>query len=192
MGKTFYTIGLINGGVAPNVISPDADAELMFRTVGDHAELRRADRTRGRRIGRRSRMFSSSRPSVSRPVPGFDTEFRVHHRHPVPRSLGRPAPARLRLGHRRAHGGRVRRDCGSHRAVELYEQMARELLAQLKLPAPSSRCRLALPGAWVTSCRLGVAREATARNRAGGSERFERGVRGRGGGPNRTRATAEA
>ncbi len=34
-------IGLIKGGVAPNVISPDADAELMFRTVGDHEDLRR-------------------------------------------------------------------------------------------------------------------------------------------------------
>ena len=40
LGKTFYSIGLIRGGVAPNVISPDADAELMFRTVGDHGELR--------------------------------------------------------------------------------------------------------------------------------------------------------
>ena len=41
LGNTFYSIGLIKGGVAPNVISPEADAELMFRTVGDHAELRR-------------------------------------------------------------------------------------------------------------------------------------------------------
>jgi acetylornithine deacetylase len=41
LGRTFYSIGLIKGGVAPNVISPAADAELMFRTVGDHAELRR-------------------------------------------------------------------------------------------------------------------------------------------------------
>jgi acetylornithine deacetylase len=32
--------GLIKGGVAPNVISPSADAEIMFRTVGDHRELR--------------------------------------------------------------------------------------------------------------------------------------------------------
>jgi acetylornithine deacetylase len=41
LGETFYSIGLINGGVAPNVISPHASAELMFRTVGDHAQLRR-------------------------------------------------------------------------------------------------------------------------------------------------------
>ncbi|MEO8071447.1 MAG: M20/M25/M40 family metallo-hydrolase, partial [Acidobacteriota bacterium] len=42
LGRTFYSIGLIKGGVAPNVISPEADAELMFRTVGDHDELRAA------------------------------------------------------------------------------------------------------------------------------------------------------
>jgi len=42
LGRTFYSIGLINGGVAPNVISPEADAELMFRTVGDHNQLRTA------------------------------------------------------------------------------------------------------------------------------------------------------
>jgi acetylornithine deacetylase len=34
MGDTFYSIGLIEGGVAPNVISPHASAELMFRTIG--------------------------------------------------------------------------------------------------------------------------------------------------------------
>lgn len=31
LGHTFYTIGLIEGGVAPNVISPSASAEIMFR-----------------------------------------------------------------------------------------------------------------------------------------------------------------
>ena len=40
LGETFYSIGLINGGVAPNVISPHADAELMFRTVTGHEPLR--------------------------------------------------------------------------------------------------------------------------------------------------------
>jgi acetylornithine deacetylase len=31
LGETFYTTGLIEGGVAPNVISPSASAEVMFR-----------------------------------------------------------------------------------------------------------------------------------------------------------------
>jgi acetylornithine deacetylase len=34
MGRTYYSIGLIEGGVAPNVISPHASAEVMFRTIG--------------------------------------------------------------------------------------------------------------------------------------------------------------
>ena len=35
LGRTHYSVGLIEGGVAPNVVSPHASAELMFRTVGD-------------------------------------------------------------------------------------------------------------------------------------------------------------
>ena len=33
LGRTHYIVGLISGGVAPNVVSPMAQAELMFRTV---------------------------------------------------------------------------------------------------------------------------------------------------------------
>lgn len=40
LGKTHYTVGLINGGVAPNVIPPNAEAEVFFRTVGDHQPVR--------------------------------------------------------------------------------------------------------------------------------------------------------
>ena len=40
VGETFYTIGLINGGIAPNVIAPAASAELLFRTVGDNKDIR--------------------------------------------------------------------------------------------------------------------------------------------------------
>jgi acetylornithine deacetylase len=42
LGRTHYTIGVISGGVAPNVVSPSAEAEVMFRTVGDAADVRRA------------------------------------------------------------------------------------------------------------------------------------------------------
>ncbi len=41
MGRTFYCTGLISGGIAPNVISPHAEAELNFRTVGPGAEVHR-------------------------------------------------------------------------------------------------------------------------------------------------------
>jgi len=42
LGQTHYSIGLIGGGVAPNVVSPSAEAEVMFRTVGEGAEVRKA------------------------------------------------------------------------------------------------------------------------------------------------------
>ena len=40
MGRTHYTIGLIRGGVAPNVVPPEAEAEVMFRTVAGVQGLR--------------------------------------------------------------------------------------------------------------------------------------------------------
>jgi acetylornithine deacetylase len=42
LGRTHYTVGLIEGGVAPNVVSPNASAELAFRTVGEGARVREA------------------------------------------------------------------------------------------------------------------------------------------------------
>jgi acetylornithine deacetylase len=42
MGRTHYTVGLIAGGLAPNVVPPSADAEVMFRTVGAGADVRQA------------------------------------------------------------------------------------------------------------------------------------------------------
>ena len=42
LGRTHYSVGLIDGGVAPNVISPNASAELLFRTVGEGAPVRAA------------------------------------------------------------------------------------------------------------------------------------------------------
>jgi acetylornithine deacetylase len=42
LGRTHYTVGLIDGGVAPNVVSPHASAELSFRTVGSGEPIRDA------------------------------------------------------------------------------------------------------------------------------------------------------
>ena len=40
LGPTHYTVGLIEGGVAPNVVPPHAHAEILFRTVSDHDLIR--------------------------------------------------------------------------------------------------------------------------------------------------------
>ena len=42
MGSTTYSVGLIEGGVAPNVISPHASAEVVFRTIGPPEDILRA------------------------------------------------------------------------------------------------------------------------------------------------------
>jgi acetylornithine deacetylase len=44
LGRTHYTVGVIEGGVAPNVVPPHASAEVLFRTVGSAADIvRRLD-----------------------------------------------------------------------------------------------------------------------------------------------------
>ena len=50
LGRTHYTVGLLNGGVAPNVVSPSAEAEVMFRTVGNGDEVLRAVAPLERRV----------------------------------------------------------------------------------------------------------------------------------------------
>lgn len=45
LGHTSYTIGLIEGGVAPNVVPANASAEVMFRIVGDADTVLGAVRT---------------------------------------------------------------------------------------------------------------------------------------------------
>ena len=42
LGQSTLNIGVIGGGRAPNVVADYAQAEIMFRTVGDPAEIRQA------------------------------------------------------------------------------------------------------------------------------------------------------
>ncbi|MGC0773087.1 MAG: M20/M25/M40 family metallo-hydrolase [Candidatus Acidiferrum sp.] len=42
LGQSTLNIGVIAGGRAPNVVADHAQAEIMFRTVGDPAEIRQA------------------------------------------------------------------------------------------------------------------------------------------------------
>ena len=45
LGVTTYSVGTVNGGVAPNVVPAAADAEVMFRTVTPAEEVRTALRS---------------------------------------------------------------------------------------------------------------------------------------------------
>jgi acetylornithine deacetylase len=70
LGQTHYTIGLISGGVAPNVVSPAAEAEVMFRTVSDAERVRRAVAVLGPRVEVENVLEVP--PVRLKVVPGFD------------------------------------------------------------------------------------------------------------------------
>jgi acetylornithine deacetylase len=71
LGRTHYTVGVIDGGVAPNVVPPSASAEVMFRTVGPHEAVRH-------QLSELSRWVAIEDVLANPPVrlvtvPGFDT-----------------------------------------------------------------------------------------------------------------------
>ena len=70
-GHTFYNIGLIEGGVAHNVIPPSASAEVLFRTVGPAADVLAVTR----RLERLVKVIELLRiePVHMHVVPGFTT-----------------------------------------------------------------------------------------------------------------------
>jgi acetylornithine deacetylase len=71
LGKTYYTVGLISGGVAPNVVSPSAEAEVMFRTVGAGVDVRRAVAPLESRVA--IEHVLEVPPVKMKTVPGFET-----------------------------------------------------------------------------------------------------------------------
>jgi acetylornithine deacetylase len=71
LGHTHYTIGLIAGGVAPNVVSPSAEAEVMFRTVGNASAIRSAVAPLERRVS--VEQVLEAPPVRMKTVPGFHT-----------------------------------------------------------------------------------------------------------------------
>ena len=109
LGRTHYTVGVIDGGVAPNVVSPHASAELLFRIVGDGT--RRAESAWRRR-----------RPGDDRAGTGYSRRADAHRARlrvrgvPVydgratPHPLGFAAARRPRLYSRRPHRRRAHRD----------------------------------------------------------------------------------
>jgi len=71
LGRTYYTVGLISGGVAPNVVSPSADAEIMFRTVGPGDDVRKAIASLESRVT--IEHVLEVPPIKMKVVPGFET-----------------------------------------------------------------------------------------------------------------------
>jgi acetylornithine deacetylase len=131
MGRTFYSVGLVSGGVAPNVISPSAEAEVMFRTVGDYELLRGLMTTHlAPRVSVEDVLVVP--PVRLRTAPGFErasfaftTDIPWLDRWGAPLLLG---PGSVALAHTADEHVEIPE---LQRAVELYERLARTLLAEI-------------------------------------------------------------
>ena len=130
LGETFYTTGLISGGVAPNVISPSAQAELMFRTVGGPDELRRLINDCVGHLATAEDVLVVP-PVRLATVPGFETavfsfttDIPWLHRWGTPLLLG---PGSVTLAHTEDEYCEV---AELVRSAELYARLAAQLLHQ--------------------------------------------------------------
>jgi acetylornithine deacetylase len=127
LGQTHYTIGLICGGVAPNVVSPSAEAEVMFRTVSDAAEVRRAIAPIERRVS--IEHVLEVPPVRMATVPGFETAvFPYTTDVPFLSAWGRPllfGPGSIHVAHTADEFIEI---AELHAAVDAYVTIARQLL----------------------------------------------------------------
>jgi acetylornithine deacetylase len=127
LGTTYYTVGVITGGVAPNVIPASAEAEVLFRTVSDHREIRR------RLEAAVASFVATEEVHVVPPVrlgtvPGFDTAvFNFTTDVPFLDNWGTPlllGPGSINLAHTADEYVEIDE---LHRAVDLYVQLAKRL-----------------------------------------------------------------
>ena len=128
LGQTHYTVGLISGGVAPNVVSAAAEAEVMFRTTSDAAEVRRA-------VTPLERLVSIEHvlevpPVKMRVVPGFDTAvFPYTTDIPFLQSWGEPllfGPGSIHVAHTADEWVSI---AELHAAAKHYVTLAKALLS---------------------------------------------------------------
>jgi acetylornithine deacetylase len=127
LGRTHYTVGLISGGVAPNVIPPHAEAEVMFRTVGPASDLQSTLTALSDYV---DTSIVLDVPAVTlRTMPGFETAvFPFTTDIPFLSAWGTPllfGPGSVLVAHT-DHEHVLLDDL--HRAVDTYVSLARSLL----------------------------------------------------------------
>lgn len=128
LGTTHYTVGLISGGVAPNVVPPNAEAEVFFRTVGAHDPVRQV--LAAAVAGRVDVQEILELPAVRlHTVPGFDTEvFAYFSDVPFLTNWGTPlllGPGTIHVAHTDHEHVAI---ADLERAVDLYAALATRLL----------------------------------------------------------------
>jgi acetylornithine deacetylase len=127
LGNTYYTVGVISGGVAPNVVSPSAEAEVMFRTVGAGDDVRNAILSLESRVS--IEHVLEVPPIKMKTVPGFETAvFPYTTDIPFLESWGQP----LLFGPGSIHVAHTANEYLSipelHAAVDSYATIAKGLL----------------------------------------------------------------
>ncbi|MGH9383334.1 MAG: M20/M25/M40 family metallo-hydrolase [Vicinamibacterales bacterium] len=131
LGTTHYTVGLMSGGVAPNVVPAHAQAEIVFRTVGDHDAiregLRRAvdDRLTITEVLEVPSVRLTTRPGFETAVFAYTTDIPLLSNWGTPLLLG---PGSIHVAHTDHEHVLTRDLCG---AVDAYERLARGLLDTL-------------------------------------------------------------
>jgi acetylornithine deacetylase len=129
LGRTHYTVGLIKGGVAPNVIPFEAEAEVMFRTVADVEGLR-ALMTQLTPLVTIEEILDVP-PVIMPTVPGFETAtFPYTTDIPFLSNWGTPllyGPGSIHVAHTDNEHVKI---ADLNRAVDDYTTLAMHLLAQ--------------------------------------------------------------
>jgi len=130
LGRTHYIVGLITGGVAPNVVSPTAQAELMFRTVSGPEPLRALiERTAGHLVSVEDILVVP--PVVLTTLPGMDsTVFSFTTDIPFLDRWGAPVlvgPGSVTVAHTADEYCEI---AELERAVDVYVEVAKKLLLQ--------------------------------------------------------------
>jgi acetylornithine deacetylase len=129
LGRTHHTVGVINGGVAPNVVSPHAEAEIIFRSVGDHEALRTrvaaivAERAAVTVVLEVPPVTLQTRPGFETAVFAYTTDIPFLGAWGTPLLLG---PGSIHVAHTDREQLAVPE---LMRAVELYADLAAQLLA---------------------------------------------------------------
>jgi len=136
LGPCTLNIGTIAGGRAPNVVADHAQAEIMFRTVGDPAEIRQAvqaavaGRAEAREVLHTPAMRLSAFDGLPTTVVAFATDIPTFDG-----AWGKPfliGPGSIHLAHTAEE--RIPKK-QLVEAVDIYARMARQLLATGAAPA---------------------------------------------------------
>jgi acetylornithine deacetylase len=130
LGRSTVNIGTISGGRAPNVVADHAEAEVMFRTVGDPSTLRRAvasvsaGRAEAREVLHTPAIHLSEFDGLPTTVVAFTTDIPTFNG-----AWGEPfliGPGSIHVAHTAEERIAKRELC---EAVEIYIRMTTQLLA---------------------------------------------------------------